>query len=147
MALGEPSSAVLRLGPIAPRLEDRTPLQTTPPLARTPPRTQHAHASRTCSQGFGPFMPGFEIIPYNDLGALEARLQADPNIVAFMVEPIQVSSVRVVGRVGGWVGGWPSVNAAPLASVPSNPLPTRPHHAAHPACRARLGLLSPRMAT
>ena len=40
--------------------------------------------------GFGPYMPGFERIPYNDLGALEAALEADPNIVAFMVEPIQV---------------------------------------------------------
>ncbi|KAJ9510845.1 hypothetical protein QJQ45_027749, partial [Haematococcus lacustris] len=39
--------------------------------------------------GFGPFMPGFETIPYNDLAALEAALQKDPNIVAFMVEPIQ----------------------------------------------------------
>uniref|UniRef100_G1QFF4 Ornithine aminotransferase n=1 Tax=Myotis lucifugus TaxID=59463 RepID=G1QFF4_MYOLU len=37
---------------------------------------------------FGPFMPGFEIIPYNDLPALERALQ-DPNIAAFMVEPIQ----------------------------------------------------------
>ncbi len=40
--------------------------------------------------GFGPYMPGFETIPYNDLGALEAALEADPNGVAFMVEPIQV---------------------------------------------------------
>ncbi|KAJ9508493.1 hypothetical protein QJQ45_012019 [Haematococcus lacustris] len=36
--------------------------------------------------GFGPFMPGFETIPYNDLAALEAALQKDPNIVAFMGE-------------------------------------------------------------
>ena len=35
-------------------------------------------------------MPGFEVIPYNDLKALEAKLEEDPNIVAFMVEPIQV---------------------------------------------------------
>ncbi len=41
-------------------------------------------------EGFGPFMPGFENIPYNDLPALKAALEADPNIVAFMVEPIQV---------------------------------------------------------
>ena len=40
--------------------------------------------------GYGPYMPGFEIIPYNDLPALKAKLEADPNIVAFMVEPIQV---------------------------------------------------------
>ena len=40
--------------------------------------------------GFGPFVPGFENIPYNDLEALRAKLESDPNIVAFMVEPIQV---------------------------------------------------------
>ncbi len=38
----------------------------------------------------GPFMPGFESIPYNDLGALQQALEQDPNVVAFMVEPIQV---------------------------------------------------------
>lgn len=35
-------------------------------------------------------MPGFDLIPYNDLDALEQKLKEDPNIVAFMVEPIQV---------------------------------------------------------
>ena len=40
--------------------------------------------------GFGPFMPGFRNIPYNDIDALEQALGEDPNIVAFMVEPIQV---------------------------------------------------------
>jgi ornithine--oxo-acid transaminase len=39
-------------------------------------------------------MPGFEVIPYNDLGALEAKLEQDKNVVAFMVEPIQVRGVR-----------------------------------------------------
>jgi hypothetical protein len=119
-------------------------------------RTMSAISSSTdpsSYEGFGPYMPGFEVIPYNDLGALEAKLkvglargllglegllqglpcglpapsfsqgcsiqasdpapfprqpqpllcflsasppppitilQADPNIVAFMVEPIQV---------------------------------------------------------
>jgi ornithine--oxo-acid transaminase len=38
--------------------------------------------------GFGPFMPGFQIVPYNDLKALETALQ-DPNVAGFMVEPIQ----------------------------------------------------------
>lgn len=37
---------------------------------------------------FGPFTPGFEIIPYNDLNALEQALQ-DPNVAGFLVEPIQ----------------------------------------------------------
>lgn len=27
----------------------------------------------TCYDGFGPFMPGFSLIPYNDLNALEVR--------------------------------------------------------------------------
>ncbi len=38
--------------------------------------------------GFGPYTPGFEIVPYNDLPALEKALE-DPNVVAFLVEPIQ----------------------------------------------------------
>ena len=38
--------------------------------------------------GFGPYTPGFEVIPYNDLDALEAALN-DPNVAGFLVEPIQ----------------------------------------------------------
>jgi len=38
-------------------------------------------------KGFGPFTPGFRIIPYNDLDALEAAMTA--NTVGFLVEPIQ----------------------------------------------------------
>ena len=37
---------------------------------------------------YGPFTPGFEIIPYNDLNALETALQ-DPDVAGFLVEPIQ----------------------------------------------------------
>jgi ornithine--oxo-acid transaminase len=37
---------------------------------------------------FGPFMPGFELVPYNDTIALEKAFQ-DKNVAAFMVEPIQ----------------------------------------------------------
>ena len=44
---------------------------------------------------FGPFMPGYEIIPYNDLNALENSLK-DPNVAAFMVEPIQGEAGVVV---------------------------------------------------
>ena len=49
--------------------------------------------------GFGPFMPGCENIPYNDIPALERALENNPNIVAFMVEPIQVrnSGIRKLG--------------------------------------------------
>lgn len=44
---------------------------------------------------YGPYMPGFEIIPYNDLPALEQALE-DPNVVAFLVEPIQGEAGIVV---------------------------------------------------
>ncbi len=37
---------------------------------------------------YGPYLPGFEIVKYNDLTALEAALE-DPNVAGFMVEPIQ----------------------------------------------------------
>ena len=39
-------------------------------------------------RGFGPFVPGYKIIPYNDLKALEVAL-AEPNVAGFMFEPIQ----------------------------------------------------------
>ena len=46
-------------------------------------------------RGFGPYMPGFEVIPYNDPDALDKALQ-DPNVAAFLVEPIQgEAGVRV----------------------------------------------------
>ena len=37
--------------------------------------------------GFGPFAPGFKVVPYGDAQALEAAI--GPNTVAFLVEPIQ----------------------------------------------------------
>ncbi|NOY36216.1 MAG: ornithine--oxo-acid transaminase [Chlorobi bacterium] len=37
---------------------------------------------------FGPYTPGFEIIPYNDLNALKKALE-DPDVAGFLVEPIQ----------------------------------------------------------
>jgi ornithine--oxo-acid transaminase len=37
---------------------------------------------------FGPYMPGFTVIPYNDLPALEKALQ-DPHVAGFLIEPIQ----------------------------------------------------------
>lgn len=49
----------------------------------------------TCKDGFGPYMPGLDIIAYDDVPALEKAL-ADPNVAAFMVEPIQgEAGVRV----------------------------------------------------
>ena len=52
---------------------------------------------------FGPFMPGFELVPYNDLVALEKAFQ-DTNIAAFMVEPIQ-GEAGVVIPTDGYLKG------------------------------------------
>lgn len=49
--------------------------------------------------GFGPYMPGYELIPYNDLKALEKALE-DPNVAGFMVEPIQGEAGVVVPEAG-----------------------------------------------
>ena len=46
-------------------------------------------------EGFGPYMPGYDLVPYNDLKALENELK-DPNVCAFMVEPIQGEAGVVV---------------------------------------------------
>ena len=61
-------------------------------------RTLAAISSSTdpsSTTGFGPFMPGYEIIPYNNIPALENSLK-DPNVAAFMVEPIQGEAGVVV---------------------------------------------------
>ncbi len=48
--------------------------------------------------GFGPFTPGFKIIPYGDALALESAIT--PNTVAFMVEPIQGEAGVIVPPAG-----------------------------------------------
>ena len=53
-------------------------------------------SSRT---NFGPFMPGYESIPYNDLAALQAAV-ADRNVAAFLVEPIQGEAGVIVPGEG-----------------------------------------------
>ena len=45
--------------------------------------------------GFGPYTPGFIVIPYNDLNALQEAL-VDPNVAGFLVEPIQGEAGVVV---------------------------------------------------
>jgi ornithine--oxo-acid transaminase len=54
-------------------------------------------------KGFGPYMPGFGLVPYNDLAALETVLQ-DPTVAAFMVEPIQ-GEAGVVIPTDGYLKG------------------------------------------
>jgi len=52
---------------------------------------------------FGPYMPGFEIVEYNNLAALEKALQ-DKNVAAFMFEPIQGEAGVVVPDEGYLTG-------------------------------------------
>jgi len=50
-------------------------------------------------RGFGPFMPGFDLIPFNDSGALEKALD-NKEIAAFLVEPIQGEAGVIVPDQG-----------------------------------------------
>ncbi|CAH0592684.1 unnamed protein product [Chrysodeixis includens] len=54
-----------------------------------------ASSDPSCYKGFGPYMAGFHLVPYNDVVALEKELQ-DPNVAAFMVEPIQGEAGTVI---------------------------------------------------
>jgi len=47
-----------------------------------------ASTDPVAKKGYGPYIDGFEVIPYNNLPALEAALQ-DPNVAGLMIEPIQ----------------------------------------------------------
>jgi len=49
--------------------------------------------------GFGPFVPNFIVVPYDDLPSLEEAI-SDPNCAAFMVEPIQGEAGVVVPEAG-----------------------------------------------
>jgi ornithine--oxo-acid transaminase len=69
-------------------------------------RTMAAISSSTdpsSYKNFGPFMPGFEIVPYNNLEALEKAFQ-DSNVAAFMFEPIQ-GEAGVVVPDEGYISG------------------------------------------
>ena len=65
-------------------------------------RTLAACSSSTdpdCYEDYGPFIPGFEVIPYNDLTSLSNALK-DENVAGFMVEPIQGEAGVVVPDEG-----------------------------------------------
>lgn len=52
-------------------------------------------------EGFGPFMPNFDLVPYNNIEALEAKLEAQHGeTCAFMIEPIQGEAGVVVPDQG-----------------------------------------------
>lgn len=53
--------------------------------------------------GFGPYTPGFEVIPYNDLDAVRQAVK-DPNVAGFLVEPIQGEAGVMVPDEGYLLG-------------------------------------------
>lgn len=48
--------------------------------------------------GFGPYLPGFKVIPFGDADALEAAIT--PNTVGFLVEPIQGEAGVIIPPAG-----------------------------------------------
>ncbi|MEU6377268.1 ornithine--oxo-acid transaminase [Streptomyces sp. NPDC046909] len=56
----------------------------------------------TARQGFGPYTPGFRIVPYNDLAALEAAV--DDTTAAVLLEPIQGEAGVVIPDEGYLTG-------------------------------------------
>ena len=57
----------------------------------------------TATKDFGPFIAGYEIIPFNDLPALEKSLQ-DKSVCGFLFEPIQGEAGVVVPQEGYYKG-------------------------------------------
>ena len=51
-------------------------------------------------KNFGPFTPGFPLVPYNDVPALEAYFKSDPNCCAVMLEPIQGEGGVIIPQEG-----------------------------------------------
>ena len=66
-------------------------------------RTLAAISSSTdpsSTKGYGPFLPGAVLVPYDDLNALEDVFRKNPNVAGFMVEPIQGEAGVVVPQEG-----------------------------------------------
>jgi ornithine--oxo-acid transaminase len=58
-----------------------------------------ASTDPSATQGFGPLLPGYVLVDYDDLGALEGALR-DPHVAAFMLEPIQGEAGVVIPKDG-----------------------------------------------
>ncbi len=54
----------------------------------------------TCYENFGPYMKGMEIVPYNNIVELERKFSSNPNIVAYMLEPIQGEAGVIIPYYG-----------------------------------------------
>ena len=56
-------------------------------------------SDESARNGFGPFLPGFDIIPYNDLNALTLAME-NKDVAGFLVEPIQGEAGVVIPDPG-----------------------------------------------
>ncbi|XP_033215708.1 ornithine aminotransferase, mitochondrial-like isoform X2 [Belonocnema kinseyi] len=77
-------------------------------------------------EDFGPLMPLFDKVPFDDLNALERKFNSNPNICAFMMEPIQgeagvlvpkIMLLLEVGTHGSTFGGSPLGQKIALEAV------------------------------
>ena len=51
-------------------------------------------------ENFGPYTPGFKLVDYNNTEKLEDEFKSNPNIVAYMVEPIQGEAGIIIPNHG-----------------------------------------------
>ncbi len=58
-----------------------------------------ASTDPTSTTGFGPYMPGFQIVPYNDLESIEEAI-SNPNVCGLWIEPIQGEAGVMVPHEG-----------------------------------------------
>lgn len=58
-----------------------------------------ASTDEDARKGFGPFMPGFEVVEYNNISVLEKALE-NPNVCGLWIEPIQGEAGVYVPREG-----------------------------------------------
>ena len=55
---------------------------------------------KSCYHNFGPYMRGFDMVPYNCIETLEKKFIENPNIVSFMLEPIQGEAGIIIPDAG-----------------------------------------------
>jgi acetylornithine/N-succinyldiaminopimelate aminotransferase len=59
-----------------------------------------ASANPKIKAGFAPLLPGFVRVPYNDAAAIEQAIQANSDIVAVLLEPVQGNAGIIVPDLG-----------------------------------------------
>lgn len=59
-----------------------------------------ASSDPTSYSNFGPYVPNFEKIEYNNINILEEKLESNPNIAAYMMEPIQGEAGVIIPSTG-----------------------------------------------